>query len=364
VFRRLLLCTWYVALAPVYLSQAVVASDLTETTSGVNSVEFSVALNAAIGRVVTIISDNSVPCDVDGAPPIAVWQSWRHRSGESLISHDRGFGEFLSRSINTRLPCASAVHGEDRDRLLRELQIQALPYYDSSLPHFRMAGRQFQRSVFLIAGDWWVPSLQTVAFTIEVYQILSGESLKPAIEGDAAEYVVPIASISNRRVRSDLRPHIYLSVVDSLTGDAADEVGFAARKSIVESQMGNALRQMDNQCAITTVDNREKSDIEVIGSVVYRTCPVTSMIRQILGDEPSYAYTTETTMRMSWPDGQSAMWYSENIHRCPPVTGRIRRQSSPTEAFRQAQQWLSECDDDKCTADVMSAWVLREICER
>ena len=313
-------------------------------------------LDAAVDDVLQVIESFGVPCDVEGTPPIAIWQAWRHRDGQSLVASDRGFGQYIAQALEARIPCRSAVQGDDRDRLLRELQLQSLPFYDSSQPHFRTAGRQFSRSLFLVSGDWWMDSDTTVSFTARVYHMLEGESLRDR-EHRSDGYEAMTASIPNRRVRGSLAPHVYLSIHESFDVQAAEELGRPGGRSIVESAIADSLQALPGRL-MPPVITRDSSlaDIHITGAVRFGACPLTEMMERIVGDRQTFAYRTETHLEFRSCLGASRVWSPGITHRCPPLTGAVRRRPNADRAYADARGWLVRGDGSGSVAANAGEW--------
>lgn len=320
------------------------------------------ALVSAVNTILVTIERAGVPCDLEGALPVAIWPLWQHRPGQSTLREDRGFGEFLARQIEARLPCPTAVQGADRDQLLRELQVQAQPFYDSSHPRFRTAGREFARSLYVVAGDWWKTETGSVVFTTQVYHLLRGERLPAAVTQAEVERTVSIASIPNQKIREGLYCHVCVDIPETFDAEAERDLGFGRRPSVLQSVITDSLGSSHAvPCELVVVGDSANADVVISGTVSYLTCPTTPVMREILGNSPSYAYRTETRLEIHWCSGRSAVWTSQAAHPCPPLMGPVRRRNSPAEAYTQARGWLTTGGAPP-VASAAVAWVFKTIC--
>lgn len=338
-------------------------SEVSSQPQDLRSVSLDSALASAVDAVLTSIAHAGVPCDVEGALPVAFWPSWRHRGLQSLVRVDRGCGEFLARELEQRLPCRTALRGAERDAVMRELQLEAQPFYDSAHPRFRSAGREFARSLYLVAGDWWKAESDRVVFTVEVYHLLLGERLASGVENGDLTYAVAVSSIPSQRIRESLLPHVLIDVAEEFDEDARHDLGFSRRASILQGMIHDSLMSRGaGPRPVLVVDDTSAADVVVSGTVSFSTCPLTPLMREIIGDTPTYAYTTETRLRVRWPSGRSAVWASPQIHPCPPVSGPTRRRSDPMAAYMQARDWTLVGEGRPTVAASAAGWVRRTVC--
>ncbi|OQB42795.1 MAG: hypothetical protein BWY06_00501 [Candidatus Latescibacteria bacterium ADurb.Bin168] len=319
---------------------------------------FDSALSAATDAILTAIAKDGVPCDVEGAFPVALWPAWRHRPNQSLVAADRGFGEFLSNEIERRLPCRVAVRGNERDALLRELQLEAQPFYDSSHPRFRMAGSEFVRSLYLIAGDWWEEEQGRVVFTAQVCHLLQGQRLVSAQDEGAAEYSFRVGSISNQRVRESLALRVAVSIPERFDADALQEVGTDGRPSLLQAAIAETLAVLSSSGReILVADDTTGADAVVSGEVTFLTCQPTPMMQALMGNGPSFGYRTVTELRIRWASGRAATWSPTRIHPCPALQGPVRRRTTPDYAYLQARTWATESGAKRSDIVEACAWV-------
>jgi len=329
------------------------AAELPHPTPSLDS-----ALSSAVDAILTAISKDGVPCDVEGAFPVALWPTWRHRPNQSLLVADRGFGEFLSNEIERRLPCRIAVRGSERDALLRELQLEAQPFYDSSHPRFRMAGSEFARSLYLIAGDWWKEEQGRVVFTAQVYHLLQGQRLLSSQDDGSAEYSFRVGSIQNQRVRESLSLRVAIAIPERFDAEALQEIGPDGRPSVFQSAVAETLLALSAAGReILVVDDTTGADVTVSGAVTFLTCQPTPTMQSLMGNGPSFGYRTETDLRIRWASGRTATWSPTRVHPCPALQGAVRRRTTPDFAYLQARGWAAESGAKRSDVVEATRWV-------
>jgi len=324
-----------------------------ENGSSLMPVPFDSALTQAVHSITMTLEREGVPCTASAVLPVVVWSPWIHRADYSTLCEDRGFGRFLAEHLEGHLPCPTAVRGEERDCIVRELLEQAGPFYDSSDPRFRGAGRHFPRSRYLVTGDWWKTGHGIVTFTIRIYDLLRGEQVPMATTHNR----VHITTIPEEEIRRGLASHVTFVVTEAFDSAAAAQLGRDSSPSVIPIAVTDSLARRPTACDVIIVEDTSHSDVIVSGEVRYLACVPTEMMRRIFREHSRYAYHTEAWLRIRWARGRSETWQPQHGHECP--RGMADWESDPHAAYLQARAWLLSDGPDRETA---VGWAVRLLC--
>ncbi len=322
---------------------------------------------ATLGRVVDNACEAAVrsmeaagvPCSGSDALPVVVWPEWEHVPAYSMARADRGFGRFLSDQIARRMPCATAARGDERDRLVDELMLQTSGIYDDRDRRFIRAGRDFQRSLILLAGTWWKADDERVMFTVHVYHVTQGTRVPRAVGDDPAEHEVSIRSVRNVAIRQSLATRVWINVPETFDAQTREELGGREpRASIVQNSLRDSLETTAERRFVVVADSAD-ADVLVAGEMLYRACRLTATMEQILNGRESYGYRTDPTLSIRWLHGRTAQWEPEVVQECPTLMGAYERLSNAHDAYLQARRWLTEGDPRAREMETPVEWALR-----
>ena len=321
---------------------------------------FDEAMRSVDNYIMNIMRENTIPDTL----PVVVWPEWNHRPEMSMVGCDQGVSGFLAHQIEHNLSCATAVRGNDRALLVRELQDQTSICYNRATGPFLTAGTAFQRSMVLVIGEWWKADETHIVFTVQVLHLLRGTRMSRPVGETPPQFTVIISSIPNNRMKTALAPHVWFNITREFAEEIRQDPGLpSSRISVIQNAATDSLSGNGrySNCGLIVHDDSLCSEIRVTGNIRYIPCVMTQEQRDIYGDMNMYGYSVEAVLEVHWLDGRVNRWTPTGLSTFLPIGGRECWKHDASAAFQQAQGWLIERSRSP-DAETALQWLLRTLC--